>query len=611
MPGLAARLASPLPLRYARTFPGYHVSTPPPQRRALLSVRTKLALLVGLPVLLMGLVVPVLGEVHRRELIDAADDHVQAAERSFEAERGDDLADLKLAAQIMAVSLKTKAALQSGDARQALEVAQVFARLYPRLDIILAMPDGRVLGDVGPSDAPKQLQEIPELSGLVKAGSGASTQAELQVITAHGCARSGSSAPPSHALLRPVEQLGWVVACEPLDAAYLQNAADKINVELAFLAGGQMGASTRGFPRGAVAAARTGTTVHEVDGRTWAVQRFTPRLLEGGQGKGHGFEVAAAVDISKTSSSMRRHLRITLGLLLLIALIAVGFGARVAGVMAGGLRELIAAYRKLADQVYVRVPVLRTRDEIELLATGFNQMVEGLMERDKLRTTFGKYMTESVLQHLLGGKVELGGETLKVTILFSDIRSFTTISEKMDAHALVALLNEYFTEMVGIIMRNGGVVDKYIGDAIMAVFGAPVPGPADAANAVRAAVEMRAALITLNQRLAARGMQELRTGIGIHTGEVVAGNIGSEQRMEYTVIGDPVNVAARLETNTKDLGVNVLISEATYLLTREIVETRPVKALTVKGRAEPVMTYEVLGTRDVDAAISAGGEAAA
>jgi adenylate cyclase len=160
--------------------------------------------------------------------------------------------------------------------------------------------------------------------------------------------------------------------------------------------------------------------------------------------------------------------------------------------------------------------------------------------------------------------------------------------------------------MVGIIMKNGGVVDKYIGDAIMAVFGAPVPTPQDAANAVRAAVQMRAALIGLNQRLAARGMQELRTGIGIHTGEVVAGNIGSEQRMEYTVIGDPVNVASRLETNTKDLGVNVLISEATYLLTREIVETRAVKALTVKGRAEPVMTYEVLGTRDADVHAASG-----
>ena len=118
---------------------------------------------------------------------------------------------------------------------------------------------------------------------------------------------------------------------------------------------------------------------------------------------------------------------------------------------------------------------VKTGDEIEDLAAGFNTMVDGLQERDKLRVTFGKYMTQTVMDHLLKGKVELGGETLLVTILFTDIRGFTTISESMSAHDLVRLLNEYFTEMVTIVMEEGGVVDKYIGDAIMAVFGAPVP----------------------------------------------------------------------------------------------------------------------------------------
>jgi adenylate cyclase len=151
--------------------------------------------------------------------------------------------------------------------------------------------------------------------------------------------------------------------------------------------------------------------------------------------------------------------------------------------------------------------------------------------------------------------------------------------------------------MVGIVMSEDGVVDKYIGDAIMAVFGAPVPKPEDPVNAVRAAVRMRRALETLNVGLASRGLPTLRTGIGIHTGEVVAGNIGSEKRMEYTVIGDAVNLASRLETSTKDLGVNVLISEDTYELTKHVVEARPVKEITVKGRKQPVMTYEVLGMK--------------
>jgi adenylate cyclase len=206
----------------------------------------------------------------------------------------------------------------------------------------------------------------------------------------------------------------------------------------------------------------------------------------------------------------------------------------------------------------------------------------------------------------MSGKVALGGETLTVTVLFSDIRSFTSISENMPAQALVALLNEYFTEMVGIVMSEDGVVDKYIGDAIMCVFGAPVPKPDDAVRAVRAAVKMRTALVHLNERLAARGLPPLKTGIGVHTGEVVAGNIGSEKRMEYTVIGDAVNVASRLESSTKDLAVGILISDDTWGLVKGGIDARPAKELTVKGRAQPVMTYEVTGIKG-EAPIVDGG----
>src|SRR5262249_30731544 len=181
--------------------------------------------------------------------------------------------------------------------------------------------------------------------------------------------------------------------------------------------------------------------------------------------------------------------------------------------MSGAVKKVNDALKKLELQEYVHIQGVKTGDELEDLASGFNLMIDGLKERDRLRTTFGKYMTASVMDHLLSGKVALGGETLTVTILFSDIRSFTSISEKMDAEALVALLNEYFTEMVGIVMGEDGVVDKYIGDAIMCVFGAPVPKPDDAVRAVRAAVKMRSALVHLNARLATRGMGPLKTGI--------------------------------------------------------------------------------------------------
>ncbi|HEY6463059.1 MAG TPA: adenylate/guanylate cyclase domain-containing protein, partial [Polyangiaceae bacterium] len=379
-----------------------------------------------------------------------------------------------------------------------------------------------------------------------------------------------------------------------------KNSSAKLGLELALAvidptSGHALVGQTQDFPDGAIGAAREPTTtIIDVGARSWAVQRFEPRQLHGRMGR---IGMLAALDVTDIHRIVQRNLAYAMAVLLVAALISVVFGWRVAAVMSGALRRVNTALKRVEQLDYVHVFGVETGDELEDLANGFNTMVDGLKERDKLRTTFGKYMTSAVMEHLLAGKVALGGESLEVTILFTDIRSFTTLSEKMDPQQLVGLLNEYFTEMVGIVMDEGGVVDKYIGDAIMAVFGAPVPKKEDARNAIRAAVKMRRALATLNERLATRGLPPLRTGIGIHTGEVVAGNIGSEKRMEYTVIGDAVNLASRLETSTKDLGVNVLVSEDTYQLTKDMVEARPVKEITVKGRAAPVMTYEVLGIR--------------
>jgi adenylate cyclase len=171
----------------------------------------------------------------------------------------------------------------------------------------------------------------------------------------------------------------------------------------------------------------------------------------------------------------------------------------------------------------------------------------------------------------------------------------------MEPKALVDLLNVYFTGMVESVLRHHGVVDKFIGDGMMAVFGAPKPESDDALRAVRAALEMRTRLVDLNESFSAAGLAQLRIGIGIHSGPVVAGNIGHVERKEYTVIGDSVNVSSRLESLTKELASDILLSEDTYSLVAEAVEAEPLRAMRVKGREKEVMVYRLIGLKTGEA----------
>jgi adenylate cyclase len=555
------------------------------------TVRAKLTALVAMSAVVMLAALPVLSWLLHRQLVDEVDDRVTDAERAFQTELDDDLADLTLASRILSADGATQHSIERKDAARARQLAQVFVDVYPSIDVLLIDEAGGVLAQVGCDHPPDNVASIGELSELPRGK-------EFRGVVEHGCESSKSDTPPAYVIAQPIPGIGGVVVCEPVDANYLKNSSAKLGLELALAVidpgnAHKLVGQTQDFPGGAIGAAkRTDTTIVDVGDRSWAVQRFEPRQLEGRIGH---IGMLAALDVTDIHRIVRRNLFYALAILAVAALVSMWFGSRVATTMSDALRRVNTALKRVEQLDYVHVEGVHTGDELEDLANGFNHMVDGLKERDKLRTTFGKYMTAAVMDHLMAGKVALGGESLKVTILFTDIRSFTGISEKMDPQQLVALLNEYFTEMVGIVMSEDGVVDKYIGDAIMAVFGAPVPKPDDAVNAVRAAVKMRRALQVLNTRLAERGLATLRTGIGIHTGEVVAGNIGSERRMEYTVIGDAVNLASRLETSTKDLGVNVLISEDTYALTKHVVEARPVREITVKGRKAPVMTYEVLG----------------
>lgn len=238
------------------------------------------------------------------------------------------------------------------------------------------------------------------------------------------------------------------------------------------------------------------------------------------------------------------------------------------------------------------VPLKNIGDEV----IGVMLVLEDLSSEKRVRATMARYMSKSVVDQLLGGHQDvLGGTSQMVTTLFCDIRGFTSTSENVGARETVQMLNEYFTEMVDVIDGHHGILDKYIGDAIMALFGAPFVNERDADNAVRTANEMIRALARLNERRGARGQEQIRIGIGINSGEVVAGNIGSPKRMDYTVIGDPVNLAARLESATKVYGARILLSEFTLALISDREMIREVDLIRVKGKVQPVGVYESLG----------------
>jgi adenylate cyclase len=221
--------------------------------------------------------------------------------------------------------------------------------------------------------------------------------------------------------------------------------------------------------------------------------------------------------------------------------------------------------------------------------------VEG-REKRQIKRLFGRYVSPAIFQQLISNPsvARLGGERREMSVIFSDIRGFTSASEHGEPEAIVAQLNEYFSAMVDVLFEHHGTLDKFVGDQVMGLFGAPVADDHHADHAVAAALGMSDRLDRLNARWAAEGRRELQIGIGINTGEMIAGNIGSEAIMSYTVIGDAVNLGARLESLNKEHGTRILMSAATKARLTTAVRSRLVGTVQVKGRHEPVTVHEVL-----------------
>ena len=245
---------------------------------------------------------------------------------------------------------------------------------------------------------------------------------------------------------------------------------------------------------------------------------------------------------------------------------------------------------------------IHTGDEVENLYHAFLKMTQDTMgyveeivnsaERiAQIHNTFGKVVAPEVRDYLLSDNPDLGGKDFKITIMFCDIRGFTTISENLEPKEIVTLLNKYFTKLEKPIAQYGGIINKYIGDAIMVVFGAPLASKTHAEDALKAAVEMRAQLEELNKEFRKQGLPEFHFGIGLNSGKVLAGNIGTSSRLEYTVIGDAVNTASRIESLCKTYNTDLLISQNTAQLLPEDIQLKFIDEAEIRGKQEKIKLY--------------------
>ena len=261
------------------------------------------------------------------------------------------------------------------------------------------------------------------------------------------------------------------------------------------------------------------------------------------------------------------------------------------------VHELLTMVRRVKSGDLTASTTVEGRDELGQLGSALNEMAKGLQERDRVKDVFGRYIATQVSEKILKGELNLGGEMRNVTILFSDIRNFTTMAEELAPQQVVAFLNNYFSEMVEAVFEQGGVLDKFMGDGILAVFGSLGDQPDHPRRAVLAALRMKALLGKINGERSIAGKPPIAIGVGIHTDDVIVGNIGSHKRLEYTVIGDGVNTTSRVQTLNKQFGTTILITQPTYETVKDAFECRLMPDTQLRGKTKTFSFYEVLSAK--------------
>lgn len=319
-------------------------------------------------------------------------------------------------------------------------------------------------------------------------------------------------------------------------------------------------------------------------------QSFVIQVLQVQTSSDSPMLVALQRSLDEALAPYQRIRRLLLGILVIAFIVALILSQFIANTVTKPVSLLAKFTEKVNQGSYGATLELNRRDEIGHLIKSFNTMSTGLQERDKVRDLLGKIVSPEIANELLGKNIELGGEEKNVTVLFSDLRGFTSLSESLPPKELLSLLNRYLSVMSQCVEREGGVIDKYIGDAIMAIYGAPLANQNHADAAVRTALAMRNALVELNGSLEKDGIAPLSIGIGINSGKVVAGNMGSEQRLNYSVIGDAVNLASRLESLTKIYGIDLIVSEGTKEQSR-CFSYQEIDKVKVKGKSQATRIF--------------------
>ena len=329
-----------------------------------------------------------------------------------------------------------------------------------------------------------------------------------------------------------------------------------------------------------------GQAIYRYEDREWVGSYFRPGI--GALG------VIATSPSDVVFADVFRIQRNNLLILFIVLNAALLIGFFFARTLTRPIKKLVAGTEEVARGKYDITLKPTSRDEIGQLTASFLDMTQGLGERERIKQAFGQFVNPEIAERAMRGEIGLGGEERHCAIFFSDLRGFTAMSEKMQPKQVVEFLNAYFREMVNCVKITEGEVDKFIGDAVMAHWGAFNDLPNTSENAINAALLMRAALIEFNERMTAQGWPVARMGCGINVGEVVAGQIGSAERLEFTVIGDAVNLASRIEALNKPFATDILISADTYAEVKDIYRVAKMPAIEVKGKSEPQAVYAVL-----------------